>query len=110
MIESELEKGFEDLSGVRAWAIAKRMGQEGQFNILQMYGNHETRWGVWRPYLIEDEELLNVCEEYRSLIRELRVASATLRPEEIDQREPQVGKEMSEKARMIAALLNKRGW
>ena len=115
MIENELEKGFEDLSTVRVMAVADRFGQP-RLNSMQSIGEHESRWGVWRPYLIEDEELLELCEEYRTLIRELRVAAFVSDPDfelsadEIDEREKEVGAAMSSKAREIATAMNKRGW
>lgn len=114
MITNELEKGFDDLSTVRSLSMAIRLAsgqaQQQHINSLWRYSSHEQKWGVWRPYLVEDDKLLELCEEYRMLIRALRMATPSLGPDEIDEREKQVGVEMSSKAREIANALRSHGW
>lgn len=113
MITNELEKGFEDLSTVRNLATAIRLPKdrhEQDVKAVDFYSSHEQKWGVWRPYLVEDDELLKLCEEYRTLIRDLRVAVLRLGPDEINEREKQVGVEMSSKALKITNALRTRGW
>ncbi len=114
MITNELEKGFEDLSAVRTLAMAIRLVPKDRYETdvrtLALYSSHEQKWGVWRPYLVEDDKLLELCEEYRTLIRDLRIAGPSLGPDEINERERQVEAEMSSKAREITNALRTRGW
>ena len=110
MIENELEKGMEDLSGVRTFAIAIRWGKRDEFDALKLYALHEEKWGVWRPYLLQDSELLDKCEDYRSIIRDLRGAVFAISADEIEEREKAVASKMSAAAQKVVALLDERGW
>jgi hypothetical protein len=84
MIESELEKGFEDLSASRVVAMLLNSGkQDARERGMGLFGSHETKWGSWRPYLIEDVALLTLCEDFRSLIRDHRMETATASPSQI---------------------------
>jgi len=110
MIESELEKGFEDLSTVRAYCIALRLATNQQFDAPRAYARNEIKWGTWRPYLIEDQRLLEQCEQYRGLIRDLRVSIASLPLAQLEASAKRAESQMLTESKTIVDTMNGLGW
>ena len=78
MVENELEKGFADLSALRAFlmAVGAAPGDRGNLAVwfLQNFTANDQKWGIWRPYLIQDQKIEDLSEDYRTRIRDLRVS------------------------------------
>ena len=120
MIESELSKGFLDLGAIGAYFWSLNMARDpDKIGLLrdafgQMIISNETKYGLWLGYTIDDSDLRALCEGYRDLIRDIRIAASQPLPLPLpDNMESQLEdakKDADQKATEIIGELNRLGW
>ena len=117
MIEAELEKGFEDLSALRAFLMVAPFPRDpiarGDLAIKfsQLFVTHEQKFGAWRPYLLQEREIEKLCEEYRQQIRDLRIEMIPSEdPVKLQGKVAITEMDMSKKASEIIAGIDKLRW
>ncbi len=78
---------------------------------MNNFAANEQKWGIWRPYLIEDDQLETLCDAYRTLIRDLRISVMSSQAPSTNHTQLQkVEADMRLKSREIVSVLNKKGW
>ena len=112
MIERELSKGILDLGAVRAYFTYElQQPAEARNAFIQVIMKNETDYGVWLGYAVEDSDLRNLCEQYRDLIRDIRVvAIQPPPPADMEARIEKANKAADKMAGEIMEALNRLGW
>ena len=112
MIENELTKGFLDLSSIGGYISLLGVQQvaASQDYFAKMIMENELKFGPWLAHTIQDVEVLQLCEDYRDTIRDIRVAVAKPPIADAEALLSKAKHDSNQKASEIVAKMDELGW
>ena len=114
MIENELSKGFYDLASIGGYLSLLMLEPvaAAQPKVSQWLIDNELKFGPWLSYAVQDADVKELCEEYRDIIREVRmmVGKRDLTPQQGEAQLVKGRGSSDKKAEQIVAKMNELGW
>lgn len=112
MIESELSKGLHDVASIGGYlsVMAAMPVAKAQETFAKMIMDNELKFGTWLSYTIQHTEVRQMCEDYRDIIRNLRVAIAQPPIPNAQALLSKARQDSDQKASEIVAKMDELGW